>query len=67
MMITEHVSMDQWISIAKICGKLHLGVLRVLRADEAADKPDDDHVLINGDRHRRARLPNRYCLAVRDA
>src|ERR1700730_13354234 len=44
MMVSIHFRMDSGVTVAKICGKLHFGVLCVVTADKASDKPNNDHV-----------------------
>ena len=50
MMVPIHFCVDCGVAVAKICGELHLGVLGVIPADKAADKPNDDNVPDGEDR-----------------
>jgi hypothetical protein len=65
MVIAEHFSMDQRVPIVQIRGKLDFRVLCVARANETADKPDNDYVPDGGYSHSRMLFPKRNFLAPR--
>jgi hypothetical protein len=67
MVIPEHFRMDGGVTVAKICGKLHFGVLCVIATNKASNKPDNDHVPEGGGSHRRRPLMGGYFLAMRVA
>jgi hypothetical protein len=67
MMISEYFGMGEWVTVAKICGKLHFRVLCVLPANKASNKPNNDHVPDGGGSYCRTLFPKRYFLAMRDA
>jgi len=67
MVIPEYFRMDEWVTIAKICGKLHFGVLCILPANKASDKPDNDHVPNSGRGCHGTASWKEYFLALHDA
>ena len=64
MVVAEHFRMDGGVTVAKVCGKLHFGMLCVVPTNKASDKPNDDHVAGGGDDHRRRYFPKRHLLAM---
>lgn len=44
VMIAEDFGMNGGVTVAKVCGELDFGVLRVVAANEASDKAYDDGV-----------------------
>src|SRR5271168_4359707 len=53
MVIPEHFRMDEGVTVAKICGKLHFWMLCVIPTNKASNKPNDDHVSDAGSSYRR--------------
>src|SRR5260370_1492157 len=66
MVIPEDFHMDERVTVAKIGGKLHFGVLSVIPANKASHKPDDDHVPAGVARHHRRPFPKECFLAMRE-
>ncbi len=48
VVVPEYFYMDGGVTVAKIVGKLHFGVLCVFDTDKASNKPDDDYVSLAG-------------------
>jgi hypothetical protein len=67
VVIPEHFRMDEGVTVAKICGKLHLWMLCVIPTNEASNKPNDDHVPDGGSSHRRMRFLKGHFLATCDS
>jgi hypothetical protein len=67
MVIAKYFCMDEWVTVAKVCRKLHFGMLCVIPTNKASDKPDNDHVPDGGGSHRRTHFRRRHFLAMRDA
>ncbi len=65
MVIPEHFRMDEGVTVAKICGEFHFGVLFVIPTNEAADKPNNDHVASGGGSDRRTHFWKRRFLTIR--
>src|SRR5207249_19791 len=66
MVVPKYFRMDEWVTVAKIGGKLHFGMLCIILTNKASNKPDNDHVPDGGGSHRRTPFPERYFLAMRD-
>src|SRR5260370_16236328 len=59
MVVTKHYSFDEGVAIAKVGGELHLRVLRIVLADKASNKPNNDHLPTNGPGRREIDPPDR--------
>jgi hypothetical protein len=66
MVIPKYFRMDEWVTIAKIFGKLHFGVLCVIPANKSSHKPDNDNVPVGVASHHRRPFPKECFLAMRE-
>ena len=48
MVVPKHYSFDERVATAKVGGELHLRVLRIVLADKASNKPNNDHLSTRG-------------------
>ena len=48
MVVPKHYSVDERIAMAKVDGELHLRVLRIVLADKASNKSNNDHLPTTG-------------------
>src|SRR6266851_7614006 len=48
MVVPKHYSFDEWVAMAKVGGELYLRVLRIVLADKAPNKPNNDHLPTGG-------------------
>jgi hypothetical protein len=67
VVIPEDVRVDGGVTVAKICGKLHFGVLCIIPTDKASNKAHNDDVPGGWVGYNRRDFSKRYCLALRDA
>ncbi len=66
MVVPEYFCVDSGVTVAKICGELNFGVLRVIDTDKASDKSNDDHVPVGGGNYGRGDFMKRHLLGMRD-
>lgn len=48
MVVPKPYSFDERVATANVGGELHLRVLRIVLADKASNKPDNDHLPTGG-------------------
>jgi hypothetical protein len=66
MVVPEDFCMNGGVAVAKVCGKLHFGVLCVIPTNKASNKPNDDRVSDGGDSDRKWDFPTGCSLALND-
>jgi hypothetical protein len=53
MVIPKHLCMDSGVTVAKVRGKLHFRMPRVIALNKASNEPNDNHIPTGGGRQPR--------------